>query len=86
MALTDEERQIVEWGGGPAVVIAGAGTGKTRLIVERVRHLLTTKAAEGLFPEHLLVLTYNVKAAGELRERIEAAVGVLTAARITVMS
>ncbi len=42
------------------VVIAGAGTGKTRVIVERVRWLLPTK--EDLEPEHLLVLTYNVKA------------------------
>ena len=80
--LTDEQRRIVEWGDGPAVVIAGAGTGKTRVIVERVRHLLATH--EDLLPEHLLVVTYNVKAAAELRERIEHAVGVPTAARISV--
>ena len=42
LELTDEQRRIVEWGDGPAVVIAGAGTGKTRVIVERVRHLLET--------------------------------------------
>ena len=59
--LTDEQRRIVEWDDGPAVVIAGAGTGKTRVIVERVRHLLETH--EDLLPEQLLVLTYNVKAA-----------------------
>ena len=35
--LTPEQRAIVEWGDGPLVVIAGAGTGKTRVIVERVR-------------------------------------------------
>ncbi len=40
--LTIEQRRIVEWGDGPVVVIAGAGTGKTRVIVERVRHLLET--------------------------------------------
>ena len=61
LELTNEQRRIVEWGDGPAVVIAGAGTGKTRVIVERVRHLL--EAREGLQPENLLVLTYNVKAA-----------------------
>jgi DNA helicase-2/ATP-dependent DNA helicase PcrA len=41
--LTPEQRAIVEVGDGPVVVIAGAGTGKTRVIVERVRWLLETK-------------------------------------------
>ena len=41
--LTPEQRAIVEFGDGPAVVIAGAGTGKTRVIVERVAWLLATK-------------------------------------------
>jgi hypothetical protein len=48
--LTNEQRRIVEWGDGPAVVIAGAGTGKTRVIVERVAHLLRTQ--DDLAPEH----------------------------------
>ena len=43
LELSDEQRPIVEWGDGPLVVIAGAGTGKTRVIVERVRYLLETK-------------------------------------------
>ena len=43
--LTPEQRRIVEDGDGPLVVIAGAGTGKTRVIVERVRWLLETKGA-----------------------------------------
>src|SRR5688572_12084358 len=98
--LTDPQRRIVEWGDGPLVVIAGAGTGKTRVIVERVRWLLETKgeaavAPNGdlsvpepsesgldaepfsgpLLPEQILVLTYNVKAAKELSDRIEAAIG-----------
>ena len=65
--MTPGQRRIVEWGDGPVVVIAGAGTGKTRVIVERVRWLLETKGAatnpvDPLLPEHLLVLTYNVKA------------------------
>ncbi len=42
-ALTPEQRRIVEYGDGPLVVIAGAGTGKTRVIIERVRWLLETK-------------------------------------------
>src|SRR5438477_5787411 len=41
--LTAAQRRIVEWADGPLVVIAGAGTGKTRVIVERVRWLLETK-------------------------------------------
>ena len=68
--LTAEQRRIVEWGDGPVVVIAGAGTGKTRVIVERVRWLLENR--EGLLPEQILVLTYNVKAARELQERLDA--------------
>ncbi len=81
-ALTDEQRRIVEHGDGPAVVIAGAGTGKTRVIVERVRHLLDTQA--DLQPEQLLVLTYNVKAARELRERIQERIGASRAARLSI--
>ena len=52
--LTDEQRAIVEHGDGPLVVIAGAGTGKTRVIIERVRWLLETQA--DLLPEQLLAL------------------------------
>ncbi len=86
-ALTPEQRRIVEFGDGPAVVIAGAGTGKTRVIVERVKYLLETRGADPvdpLLPEHLLVLTYNVKAARELQDRLDQAVGTATRARMTV--
>ena len=48
--MTGEQRRIVEWGDGPVVVIAGAGTGKTRVIVERVKWLLETAAAAGGAP------------------------------------
>jgi superfamily I DNA/RNA helicase len=120
MDLTPEQRAIVEADDGPVVVIAGAGTGKTRVIVERVRWLLETKgglprrtptppddaivirnstlfppAAEPsprhgnpfdgpLVPEQILVLTYNVKAAKELGERLDAVVGAGVRARIAV--
>jgi len=76
--LTTDQRRIVEWGDGPVVVIAGAGTGKTRVIVERVKWLLENR--EGLLPENLLVLTYNVKAARELQDRLDKAVGTATRA------
>ncbi len=64
------------------MVIAGAGTGKTRVIVERVRHLLETEP--DLIPEQILVLTYNVKAARELQTRIEEAVGPATKSRLSI--
>ena len=103
--LTPEQRAIVEADDGPVVVIAGAGTGKTRVIVERVRWLLATKGdttpagnpipAEPaprhgnpfdgpLAPEQILVLTYNVKAAAELGQRLDAVVGPATRARMSV--
>jgi superfamily I DNA/RNA helicase len=64
------------------VVIAGAGTGKTRVIVERVKWLLETKP--DLLPEQILVLTYNVKAARELQTRIEEAVGPAMKSRLAI--
>ncbi len=82
VGLTAEQRAIVEAGDGPVVVVAGAGTGKTRVVVERVRWLLDTK--EELLPEQVLVLTYNVKAAKELQRRLDVALGPATRARLTV--
>src|SRR5436190_7055856 len=81
-ALTPEQCRIVEWGEGPVVVIAGAGTGKTRVIVERVRYLLEMR--DRLLPEQILVLTYNVKASRELRDRLDATVGATVRGRIAV--
>ena len=43
--LTEAQRAAVEWGDGPLMVLAGAGTGKTTVVVERVRHLLATLQA-----------------------------------------
>lgn len=83
--LTDAQRRIVEWGDGPLVVIAGAGTGKTRVIVERVRWLLEPRpGTDPVLPEQILVLTYNVKAGKELADRIEAAIGSAARARLSV--
>ncbi len=158
--LTAEQRRIVEWDDGPLVVVAGAGSGKTRVIIERVRRLLETKGAPApavpdeagpdgvvpvgagpedvsvevravragaapagldgagpahagavapqsggaaglvvaeasaadpddpfggpLLPEQILVLTYNVKAAGELADRFEATLGPAVRARLAV--
>ncbi len=80
--LTPEQRAAVEWGDGPLMVLAGAGTGKTTVVVERVRHLLAANPA--LAPENILVLTYNVRAAAELIERLEQLLGLETASRLWV--
>ena len=76
------QRAAIEWGDGPLMVLAGAGTGKTTVVVERVRHLLDRDRT--LTPENILVLTYNVRAAGELLERFEGALGVERASRLWV--
>jgi len=64
------------------MVLAGAGTGKTTVVVERVRYLLASDQA--LQPENVLVLTYNVKAAAELMDRLEEALGLEIASRLWV--
>src|SRR3954466_4060743 len=80
--LTPEQRAAVEWPDGPLMVLAGAGTGKTTVVVERVRHLLASDPT--LEPENVIVLTYNVKAVGELMDRLEQALGLETASRLWV--
>ena len=150
LTLTPEQERIVRFSEGPVVVIAGAGTGKTRVIVERVRWLLDTQGSGGrdvlgrlipaepqemlappapapspstrpsggdpaqvglwpaepeaplappviaasserpgpfegpLLPEQILVLTYNVKAARELQDRLDQLVGPTVRARMSV--
>ncbi|PIQ95769.1 MAG: hypothetical protein COV67_13105, partial [Nitrospinae bacterium CG11_big_fil_rev_8_21_14_0_20_56_8] len=67
--LNEAQRRAVEHTIGPAMIIAGAGTGKTTVITEKFVHLIT----EGLAtPEEILALTFTEKAAGEMEERIEA--------------
>src|SRR5208282_6783634 len=71
--LNPEQRRAVEHGEGPLVVIAGAGTGKTRVIVERIRRLLETRA--DLTAGEILALTYTRKAAGEMAWRVRKEMG-----------
>ncbi len=82
LVLTSEQRRAVEWGDGPLMVLAGAGTGKTTVVVERVGHLLRTQPS--LAPENVLVLTYNVRAAAELMDRLEQLLGLEIASRLWV--
>jgi len=71
--LNDEQRAAVLHGAGPLLVIAGAGTGKTRVIIERIRHLLTSQP--DLAGEQILGLTFTEKAAGEMKWRVSQTVG-----------
>ena len=65
--LDEQQRRVVEHAGGPLLVLAGPGTGKTTTIVEAVVDRIENRGAD---PERVLVLTFSRKAAGELRERI----------------
>jgi superfamily I DNA/RNA helicase/RecB family exonuclease len=67
--LDDDQRRVVSHAGGPLLVLAGPGTGKTTAIVEAVVHRISDR---GIDPARVLVLTFSRKAAEELRDRITA--------------
>ena len=78
VVLDDEQRRVVDHPGGPLLVLAGPGTGKTTTLVEAIARRIEAGAP----PDSVLALTFSRKAAEQLRDRVTARVGRTTGAAL----